>query len=95
MVIFSILSPELMAFSIHIQLTTHCFHKRTIRALWRTRTLNLYQKEQLTEEHEDQEGGFVIPEDFGSILDDEVKMSKIYSAELPIRVSNQLLVSQL
>ncbi|XP_027337352.1 C2 and GRAM domain-containing protein At5g50170 [Abrus precatorius] len=58
---------------------------RTIKALWRTRILNPYQKEQITEEHEDQEG-LVIPEDSGSILEDEAKMSKIFSAELPIKM---------
>ncbi|KAJ1403301.1 VASt domain [Sesbania bispinosa] len=58
---------------------------RTIMALWRTRILNPYHKEQLTEEHDDQEG-FVIPEDSESFLEDEAKMSKIYSAELPIKV---------
>ncbi|RDX79863.1 C2 and GRAM domain-containing protein, partial [Mucuna pruriens] len=58
---------------------------RTIKALWRTRILNPYQKEQITEEHEDQEG-FVIPEDTASILEDEEKMSRIFSAELPIKM---------
>lgn len=62
-------------------------------ALWRTRILNPYHKEQVTEEHEDQEA-FVIPEDSGSILEDEAKMSRIYYAELPIKVGNQLLVPQ-
>ncbi|KAK7302138.1 hypothetical protein RJT34_13018 [Clitoria ternatea] len=57
---------------------------RTIKALWRTRILNPYQKEQITEEHEDQEG-FVIPEDSG-LLEDEAKMSKVFSAELPIKM---------
>ncbi|TKY73549.1 C2 and GRAM domain-containing protein [Spatholobus suberectus] len=56
---------------------------RTIKALWRTRILNPYQKEQITEEHDDQEG-FVIPEDSASILEDEEKMIRIFSAELPI-----------
>ncbi|GAU29916.1 hypothetical protein TSUD_148240, partial [Trifolium subterraneum] len=58
---------------------------RTIMALWRTRILNPYQKEQITEEHEDQEV-LVMPDDYGSILEDEVKMSSIYSAELPIKM---------
>lgn len=60
---------------------------RTIMALWRARMLNPYQKEQITEEHEDQEV-LVMPEDSGSILEDEAKMSRIYSAELPIKVSS-------
>ncbi|KAK7411082.1 hypothetical protein VNO78_02461 [Psophocarpus tetragonolobus] len=58
---------------------------RTIKALWRTRILNPYQKEQVTEEHEDQEG-FLIPEDSASILEDQEKMSRIFSAELPIKM---------
>lgn len=53
--------------------------------------LNPYQKEQLIEDHESQEG-VAIPEDSELILEDEAKMSIIYSAELPINVSNQLLV---
>jgi hypothetical protein len=57
-------------------------------ALWRTRILIPYQKEQITEEHEDQEV-LVMPDDNGSILEDEAKMSSIYSAELPIKVTNQ------
>lgn len=61
--------------------------------MWRTRILNPYQKEQISEEHEDQES-FVILEDSASILEDEEKMSRIFSAELPIKVSNQLLVPQ-
>ncbi|KAK7281951.1 hypothetical protein RIF29_10359 [Crotalaria pallida] len=63
---------------------------RTTRALWRTRKLNLYRKEQLTEEHEGQDEGFTIPEDIGFILDDEEKMSKIYSAELPIKMRSAM-----
>ncbi|CAJ1974960.1 unnamed protein product [Sphenostylis stenocarpa] len=58
---------------------------RTIKALWRTRILNPYQKEQNTAEHEDQEG-FVIPEDSASILENEEKMTRIFSAELPIKL---------
>lgn len=61
---------------------------RTIKALWRTRTLNPDLKAQLAEEQEDQEEGFVIPEDFGSMLDEEAKMSKIYSAEFPIKMGS-------
>ncbi|XP_061343598.1 C2 and GRAM domain-containing protein At5g50170 [Gastrolobium bilobum] len=59
---------------------------RTIMALWRTRILSPYQKAQPIEEHEDQEDDLVIPEDTGPILLDEAKMSKIYSAELPIKM---------
>uniref|UniRef100_K7KL01 C2 and GRAM domain-containing protein n=1 Tax=Glycine max TaxID=3847 RepID=K7KL01_SOYBN len=60
---------------------------RTIKALWRTRILNPYQKEQISEEHEDQES-FVILEDSASILEDEEKMSRIFSAELPIKMKS-------
>ncbi|KAH1126466.1 hypothetical protein AAZX31_06G169700 [Glycine max] len=60
---------------------------RAIKALWRTRILNPYQKEQISEEHEDQER-FVIPEDSASILEDEEKMSRIFSAELPIKMKS-------
>ncbi|KAF7838280.1 C2 and GRAM domain-containing protein [Senna tora] len=59
---------------------------RTIKGLWRTRTLTPDQKAQLAEEQEDQEEGFVIPEDSESILDEEAMMSKIYSAEFPIKM---------
>lgn len=62
---------------------------RTIMALWRARILNPYQKEQITEEHEDQEV-LVMPEDSGSILEDEAKMSRIYSAELPIKIRSMM-----
>lgn len=81
------LSNELIIYS-HSADNTFCFYKRTIIGLWRARILNPYQKEQITEEHEEQEV-LVIPEDSGSILEDEAKMSKIYSAELPIKVTNQ------
>ncbi|KAK4264394.1 hypothetical protein QN277_025576 [Acacia crassicarpa] len=57
---------------------------RTIKGLWRTRTLSPDLKAHLTEEQEDQEEGLVIPDESGSMLDEESKMSKIYSAEFPI-----------
>ncbi|KAI4336218.1 hypothetical protein L6164_014772 [Bauhinia variegata] len=58
---------------------------RTIMALWRTRLLTPEQKAQIAEDQEDQED-FLIPNDSGSILDDEPKMSIIYSTELPIKM---------
>ncbi|KAL2340952.1 hypothetical protein Fmac_008892 [Flemingia macrophylla] len=60
---------------------------RTIKALWRTRILNNYQKEHITDDHEDQEC-FVISEDSASILENEEKMTRIFSAELPIKVKS-------
>ncbi|CAL5203287.1 unnamed protein product [Lathyrus oleraceus] len=60
---------------------------RTITALWRTRILNPYQKEQITEEHEDQEV-LLMPENSGST---EEKMSRIYSAELPIKMRSVMM----
>ncbi|MED6170371.1 hypothetical protein PIB30_030223 [Stylosanthes scabra] len=61
---------------------------RTIRALWRARTLP-YQKEQVTEEHEEQDG-FVIPEESEYVMDNEGKGSKIYSAEFPIKMRSMM-----
>ena len=51
-----------------------------------SRNAEPYQKEQIKEEHEDQEV-LVMPEDSGSILEDDAKMSRIYSAELPIKLT--------
>lgn len=55
-------------------------------ALWRTRTLTLDQKQQIAEEQQNQ-GEMSILE--GSILNSEdAKMSRVYSAELPINASS-------
>ncbi|EOY20882.1 C2 calcium/lipid-binding and GRAM domain containing protein, putative [Theobroma cacao] len=62
---------------------------RTIMALWRARTLTLDQKAQIAEEQQDQEERRITLEEVGSIRDVEItKMSKIYSAELPISVTS-------
>lgn len=59
-------------------------------ALWRTRTLTPVQKTQIAEEQEDQDERSIMLEDAGPILDvEDAKMSKVYSAELPINVSGQ------
>jgi hypothetical protein len=59
-------------------------------ALWRTRTLTPVQKTQIAEEQEDQDERSIMLEDAGPILDvEDAKMSKVYSAELPINVSCQ------
>ena len=68
-------------------------------ALWRMRTLTPDQKAQIVEEQEDQDERSIMLEDAGSVMDAEdagsildaegAKMSKIYTAELPINVSGQ------
>lgn len=56
-------------------------------ALWKTRTLSPEQKAEIAEEQQEQDGKSTVPdEDFASIVED-VKMSKIYSAEIPVNVS--------
>ncbi|KAB1215657.1 hypothetical protein CJ030_MR4G023318 [Morella rubra] len=62
---------------------------RTIMALWRTRTLTPDQKAQIAEEQEDQEERSIMLEDAGSVLDiEDVKMSKVYTAELPVNIKS-------
>uniref|UniRef100_A0A2N9GVK6 C2 domain-containing protein n=1 Tax=Fagus sylvatica TaxID=28930 RepID=A0A2N9GVK6_FAGSY len=71
---------------------------RTIMALWRMRTLTPDQKAQILEEQEDQDERSIMLEDAGSIMDAEdagsildaegAKMSKIYTAELPINIKS-------
>lgn len=59
---------------------------RTIMALWRTRTLTTYQKEQIAEEQQVQEE-MSRAEDPGSVPNfEDANMSKVYNAELPINV---------
>ena len=56
-------------------------------ALWKTRTLSPEQKAEIADEQQEQDGKSTYPgEDFTSIVED-VKMSKIYSAEIPVNVS--------
>lgn len=57
-------------------------------ALWRTRTLTAYQKEQIAEEQEVQEE-MSMAADHGSVPNfEDAKLSKVYNAELPISVSS-------
>ncbi|KAA8542249.1 hypothetical protein F0562_023615 [Nyssa sinensis] len=60
---------------------------RTITALWRTRTLTADQKAQIAEEQKDQDGKSVLLEenDYCLVVED-AKMSKVYSAELPVNI---------
>ncbi|KAJ7956175.1 C2 and GRAM domain-containing protein [Quillaja saponaria] len=62
---------------------------RTVMALWRTRTQTPDQKSQNAEEQEDHDESPIVLEDFGANLDNEdAKMSKLYSAELPINMKS-------
>ncbi|TYH40333.1 hypothetical protein ES332_D12G239800v1 [Gossypium tomentosum] len=64
---------------------------RTIMALWRTRTSTTDQKEEIAElvQHEQEEIPIVTEEVTGSVVDVEnTKMSKIYTAELPICITS-------
>ncbi|MBA0563654.1 hypothetical protein Golob_008626 [Gossypium lobatum] len=64
---------------------------RTIMALWRTRTSTTDQKEEIAEfvQHEQEEIPIITEEVTGSVVDVEnTKMSKIYTAELPICVTS-------
>ncbi|CAB4311102.1 unnamed protein product [Prunus armeniaca] len=62
---------------------------RTIMGLWRTRTLSPDQKAQISEEHNDQEDRSTMLEDTESILNlEDAKMSKVYTAELPINTKS-------
>lgn len=59
-------------------------------ALWRTRTLTSDQKAQISEEQEDQDDTSIMLEDAGSFPDvEDAKLSKVFTAELPINVSGQ------
>lgn len=57
-------------------------------ALWRTRTLTPEQKAQIAEEQEDQEENFVMLDNSGIQEVEDAKMSKLYSAEFPVSVSD-------
>ncbi|KAM1340054.1 hypothetical protein ACFX2H_038503 [Malus domestica] len=62
---------------------------RTIMGLWRTRTLSADQKTQIAEEHFDQEDIPIMLEDTESIFNlEDAKMSKVYTAELPINTKS-------
>lgn len=65
---------------------------RTIMALWRTRALPPEQKEQIVEEQLEKDEKLALSEDAASYLVvEDVKMSKVYSAELPVNVSFSML----
>ncbi|RVX18655.1 C2 and GRAM domain-containing protein [Vitis vinifera] len=62
---------------------------RTIMALWRTRTLTPEQKAQIADEQQDEDGSSLLLKDPGSVFNvEEAKMSKVYSAELPIDIKS-------
>lgn len=74
-----------------------CFHSfvsfnvasRTIMALWRTRTLPPDQKEQIVEEQLEKDEKLALSEDTASYLVvEDVQMSTVYSAELPVNVKS-------
>lgn len=57
-------------------------------ALWRTRALPPDQKEQIVEEQLEKDEKLAMSEDTSSYLVvEDVQMSKVYSAELPVNVS--------
>lgn len=63
-------------------------------ALWRTRTLEPDQKAQIGEEQLHDDGKPFLLEDTGSYLVvEDVKMTKVYTVELPMNVSIQLVTS--
>ncbi|KAI3942052.1 hypothetical protein MKW92_001768 [Papaver armeniacum] len=64
---------------------------RTITALWRTKTLTPEQKGKMAEDHQDQDGKTIQIEDTGPFLgveDDDANMSKVYSSELPVKITS-------
>ncbi|KAJ8536509.1 hypothetical protein K7X08_034910 [Anisodus acutangulus] len=74
-----------------------CFHSfvsfnvasRTIMALWRTRTLPPDQKEQIVEEQHEKDEKLALSEDTAShLVVEDVQMSEVYSAELPVNVKS-------
>lgn len=64
-------------------------YNRIIMASWRTRTLSPDQKAEIVEEQQDQDERPITPEEVGSIMEaGDARMSKIYTAELPISVNS-------
>lgn len=59
-------------------------------ALWKTRTLSPEQKAEIADEQQEQDGKSTSPDEESSLIVEDVKMSKIYSAEIPVSVSCQL-----
>ena len=65
-------------------------------ALWRTRTLTPDQKARIAEEQQEEDGKSTCLEDTGSCLVvEDAKMSKVYSVELPMKVSGQFFANLL
>ncbi|XP_052180951.1 C2 and GRAM domain-containing protein At5g50170 isoform X2 [Diospyros lotus] len=67
------------------------FHaaSRTIMALWKSRTLTPDQKAQIIEEQQGDDGESKLLEDAGSyLLVEDARMSKVYSAELPVKMKS-------
>lgn len=53
-------------------------------ALWKTRTLSIDHRAQIAEEEVDVPDPFLLPEDISVVSDaDALKMSKVYSCDLP------------
>ncbi|XP_060204571.1 C2 and GRAM domain-containing protein At5g50170 [Lycium barbarum] len=62
---------------------------RTIIALWRARTLPPDQKAQIVEEQQEEDEKIAFSEDTASyMVVEDVEMSKVYSAELPLNVKS-------
>lgn len=65
-------------------------------ALWRTRILSVDQKAGIAEEQQEQDGKSILPDDIGSsLIVEDAKMSKVYSAQIPVNVSCQLFACSL
>lgn len=63
---------------------------RTITGLWRTRTSSMEQREETAEEQLGQEDDSIKLEERGIILDVEESKSKVYAAELPIKMESAM-----
>lgn len=85
-----LISDITLCFNWKIRTLLYC--SRTIIALWRTRALPLDQKEQIVEEQLEKDEKLALSEEAASYLVvEDVQMSKVYSAELPIHVSFSIL----
>lgn len=62
-------------------------------ALWKTRTLSVDHRAQIAEDEQDVSDPFLIPEEVAVVSDtDGLKMSKVYSCDLPGDVHLSLLL---
>ncbi|KAL1207247.1 C2 and GRAM domain-containing protein [Cardamine amara subsp. amara] len=60
---------------------------RTIMALWKTRTLSIDHRAQIAEDEQDVSDPFLMPEEVAVVSDtDALKMSKVYTCDLPCKV---------